>query len=128
MILTLLLRDNENMKKKGLLLLSLTVILLTAYFTLVLNSPPPNTATEGEIETAVNQARHLYTQRKEGKMDFSEGPCISNALMPGWVVDIAHRPRQSIDDLPQNQCAAFLEGRAKHFVELDPEGDLIRAQ
>ena len=48
--------------------------------------------------------------------------------MPGWVVDIAHSPRLSIDDLPENQCPAYLQGSAQHFVELDPKGNLIRAK
>jgi hypothetical protein len=61
-------------------------------------------------------------------MDFSCGPCLSDALMPDWVLDVAHNPRQAMDDLPSNQCPSFREGRAKHFVELDLEGNLIRAK
>jgi len=48
--------------------------------------------------------------------------------MPGWVLDLVHNPRQPIDDLPENQCNSFVEGRSKHFVELDIEGDLIKAK
>ncbi len=48
--------------------------------------------------------------------------------LPDWVCDIAHSPRQSeIDDLPENQCSAYREGRAKHFVEVDMNCNLIRA-
>jgi hypothetical protein len=46
--------------------------------------------------------------------------------MPKWVVDVAHDPRQAVDDDPANQCEAYREGEADHFVELDPQGRLIR--
>ena len=63
---------------------------------------------------------HLYYS--SGRWQF----CLSNFLISGWVLDIAHNPREAIDDLPQNQCSAYLSGQAKHFVELDLNGDLIR--
>lgn len=115
------------MSKKSLFLLVLVTIVLTAYLTLVTNNGSSK-LTRAEIETATNQAKHLYKQEKDKDRDFSDGPCLSNALMPSWVVDIAHNPRQPIDDLPQNQCPGFREGQAQHFVELDPEGNLIRAK
>ncbi len=114
--------------KINLLALVLIVILLTAYFTLALSSSPKKGASKAEADTAVNQAKYFYNQRKQIGEDFSSGSCLSNALMPGWVVDIVHSPRQSVDDLPENQCSAFIEGRAKHFVELDTLGNLVRAQ
>lgn len=115
------------MPKTLLLSISLTVITLTALATLFLNSVSQKSTSKSEIDTAINQAKFLYRQRKEQGQDFSNGPCLSDALMPSWVVDIAHNPRQSIDDYPENQCPAYLEGRADHFVELDLEGNLIRA-
>lgn len=54
-----------------------------------------------------------------GDSDFTVGPCLSNAIIPDWVCDIAHEPRQAIDDDPANQCAAFHDGTAHHFVEVD---------
>ena len=60
--------------------------------------------------------------------DLSDGPCLSNKVIPDWVADIAHNPRQDIDNLPANQCSAYLSGEAKHFVEIDLEGNLIKAQ
>lgn len=80
------------------------------------------------LDKAVNQAKHVFSQNKKLGVDFSSGPCLTNALMPGWVADIAHNPRLAIDDLPENQCQAYKEGRASHFVELDPDGNLIRAK
>lgn len=104
----------------------MVVVLTSATVTILTNvDKGPSRA---EIDTAINQAQLVYRDRKMGGEDFSKGPCLSNALMPNWVLDIAHSPRQPIDDLPQNQCPAYLEGRAKHFVELDLDGNLIRAR
>lgn len=89
-------------------------------------STPP--VPKSEEETAINQAKYLYDQRKKAGEDFSSGPCLSNALLPGWVLDLVHSPREKIDDSPENQCPAYLEGGAVHFVELDLEGNLIRAK
>ncbi len=116
------------MPKLRLLAIALVVIVLTGLLTIFLNSGGQKATPKSEIDTAVNQAGHLYRQEKATGRDFSSGPCLSNALLPGWVVDIAHSPRMPLDDLPENQCPAFREGRAQHFVELDPEGNLIRAR
>jgi hypothetical protein len=63
--------------------------------------------------------------------DLNNGPCLLDPDpypdMSNWVCDIAHDPRQDVDNLPENQCSAFREGRAKHFVELDENCNLIRA-
>jgi len=77
---------------------------------------------------AIARAMELYRQLRAQGVDFSHGPCLSEEVVPGWCVDIVHNPRQPVDDLPENQCASFREGRVRHFVELDPEGNLIRAR
>ena len=117
-----------TMPKNLLLVLALIVILITAYLTLLINAPSPKSVSKSEVETAINQAQYLYRQEKAKARDFSNGPCLSDALLPNWVLDIAHHPRLPADDLPQNMCPGYIEGRALHFVELDPEGNLIRAQ
>ncbi len=116
------------MPKLTLLIIVLTVIILTSFATLVFHSGTQTVISKSEIDSAVNQAQHVYRQTKLSGGDFSNGSCLSNALMPDWVADIAHSPRLPIDDLPENQCSAYLEGRAKHFVELDVDGNLIRAK
>lgn len=55
------------------------------------------------------------------------GICASENLESGWVCDIAHNPRQGIDDLPQNQCQNYRNEKAYHFVEVDPDCNLIRS-
>lgn len=116
------------MNKITILSLSLGVILIASFLTLTTNTNSSRELKKSEIDTAINQAGLLYNLSKQQGVDLSSGPCLSNALLPGWVLDIAHNPRQEIDDLPQNQCPAFREGNAQHFVELDSEGNLIRAK
>lgn len=115
------------MPKTFLFIIALTTILLTGYLTVTINTDSTRIP-KSEIKIAINQAKHLYRQEKEKNRDFSNGPCLSDALLPNWVVDIAHNPRLPVDDLPQNQCLGYREGKALHFVELDPEGNLIRAK
>lgn len=118
------------MSKLFLLVLTLAVIILTSLVVFLSSdqSFEYKPGVSDEFDAAVNQAKYIYKLRKEAGEDFSLGPCLTNALMPGWVVDIVHNPRQKIDDLPENQCPAFLEGKAKHFVELDTEGSFVRAR
>ncbi len=81
-----------------------------------------------EADQAVAQAQYFYNQAKDQKVDFKDGPCLSNALISGWVLDLAHSPREVLDDLPENQCKAYLEGSAKHFIEMDLQGNLLRVK
>jgi hypothetical protein len=85
---------------------------------------------EAEKDKAAAAAKAAYAKAEMAGTDFSKGPCIAERLpgLPDWVADVAHDPRQSVDDQPANQCARFRNGEAGHFVELDPNGKLIRAQ
>jgi len=59
-------------------------------------------------------------------IEAKDSPCLSNEIIPDWVCDIAHNPRQSVDDELENQCSAFREGLAHHFVEVDGNCNLIK--
>jgi hypothetical protein len=87
--------------------------------------------TTGAETAAVAAAEVAYAQAKASDTDLTDGPCIANPLpapLDDWVVDVAHDPRTDVDDDSANQCSAFRDGTAGHFVELDPDGNLIRAQ
>lgn len=72
--------------------------------------------------------RKCQEELKAGK-DLSKGPCLLNPIqeVKGWVCDVAHSPRVTIDNNPENQCSAFREGKANHFVEVSPECIFIRS-
>lgn len=60
--------------------------------------------------------------------------CLSNQIHINdknseetWVCDVAHQPRTAEDNLPVNQCSSYRAGKAKHFVEVTPECEFIRA-
>lgn len=80
------------------------------------------------VDKAVGQARKVYEEKKDEGIDFSNGPCLSNDLIKGWVLDLVHEPRTAVDSKPEYQCAALREGRATHFVEMDLEGNVIRVK
>ena len=87
-----------------------------------------NDSSQADKDKAIAAARFLYAG--QAKRDLSSGPCLSESL-PGisdWALDIAHDPRQPVDDRPANQCQSVRDGDTDHFVELAPDGQLIRAQ
>jgi len=58
----------------------------------------------------------------------TDGPCLSNGIVRGWVCDVAHDPRISwIDDKEENKCSEFGVGENTHFVEVTSECKLIKA-
>jgi hypothetical protein len=85
---------------------------------------------QSDRDRAVDKAQAVYRQATATGRALSEGPCIAETI-PGlrdWVVDIAHDPRQPADDDPANQCERYQSGQAHHFVELDADGTLIKAE
>lgn len=91
-----------------------------------IKSPSPQGPVFGADDEILKNALNLYIEKKEAGVDFSNGPCLGK-VANDWVLDIAHEPRQKIDEDPKNQCQDFSEGKVKHFIEFDPDGKLIRA-
>ena len=83
---------------------------------------------EGVEATAIAAAKAAYQKARLEGRDLSSGPCIADPLIPNWVADVAHDPRQPVDDEPANQCASYRSGESEHVVELDPDGNVIRAE
>ena len=81
-------------------------------------------------KNAVQECINLCLEMKS-KQNLTNGPCLSDNnpkwKIKDWVCDVAHWPRLPVDNLPENQCKDFREGRAHHFVEVDPECNFIRA-
>ncbi len=70
---------------------------------------------------------------KEGK-DLSNGTCLSdnnpNWTVENWVCDVAHSPRQPVDNQRENQCNEWWDGYQKrsppNFVEVTPSCEFIK--
>lgn len=116
-------------RKRSLLMISVLLVISTVAITLLLFSEKDTAYKPGisrEADEAVRQALQLYKDKKSTGYDFSTSKCFTNDLMKNWAVDLVHVPRNSSDNLPENQCHSFLEGRAKHLIEIDKDGNLIR--
>ena len=68
---------------------------------------------------------------EQANFDLSNGPCLSDDNpewdVEDWVCDVAHWPREDVDNKPENQCKVYREGKAKHFVEVNPNCEFIRS-
>lgn len=95
-------------------------------------STPSATPQKTVSELAKEACVSLCLQEKQKNLpNWNDGPCLGNPLTgfegaSGWVCDVAHSPRQEIDNNPANQCSAFRDGSASHFVEVDAECGLIK--
>ena len=62
--------------------------------------------------------------------DLDVGPCLLNPIeeVPDWVCDVAHDPRNPVDNDPANQCSSYRNKFANHFVEVKSNCEFIRAR
>lgn len=90
-------------------------------------SPTPSSPNFTGNEDAFKNALNLYIQKKQEGTDMTSGPCLGK-IADDWVLDIAHNPRLPEDDKPQNQCADYVSGKVRHFIEMDPDGKLITSR
>ena len=84
-------------------------------------------ANQTEKDRATAACIELSQSSLSNGQDLTNGPCLSNEIISNWVCDVAHSPRQAVDNLAENQCSAYREGLAKHFVEIDANCNFIRA-
>ncbi len=99
---------------KKIIFLLITIVLLSG----CVNKPA------SEKDTAISAC---IEKCRSTTQDLSNGPCLSNEIITNWVCDVAHSPRQTVDNLAENQCSAYREGKASHFVEVDINCNLITA-
>ena len=104
------------MKRIVYLLGALAIIVIVAYVLISERRPP------------INQCVNICKESLAKGKNLTNGPCLANPLPsnPDWVCDVAHSPRQAVDNLKQNQCSAYGK-TAKHFIEVDPSCHFIRA-
>jgi hypothetical protein len=88
-----------------------------------------------EMQTTTEEKAKLecvfLCESMKSKIDLSNGPCLSDDNpdwdVEDWVCDVAHSPREPVDNLPENQCQDYRERKATHFVEVDPDCNFIKA-
>ena len=102
-------------------IITLVVILIILFVIWKKESPSPEKTEEKILINTL--AFNLYSQKKSEGMQFSS-QCLGT--IGDYAVDIVHVPRSSEDNLVENQCADFREGKVSHFIELEKDGNVVR--
>jgi hypothetical protein len=84
------------------------------------------TSNDARAANATYACQQKCVQLSSSLMDFTNGPCLDDAIAPDWVCDMAHYPREAVDNDPANQCPSYGK-TAHHFVEVTEHCRLIRA-
>ena len=109
------------MRTKNFTLFLLSFLLLIFVLSgCIIRAPLP------EESGQVIQCISLCQQKISNGANLSNGPCLAENYVNDWVCDVAHSPRQPVDNLPENQCPTFRQGNAHHFVEVDEECNVIK--
>src|SRR5438093_8903554 len=63
----------------------------------------------GDQAKAIAEAKVVFRKAQSKGDDLNAGPCIAQTLpgLPDWAADVAHDPRQPVDDQPANQCQSY---------------------
>jgi hypothetical protein len=109
------------------LIIGIVVVMAVAAVAIFLIQPDMPTGSVIQGSDEVSACITKCTVAKTLGEDLSNGPCLSNSIVEGWVCDVVHDPRIDSDDLPENQCSGF-GTTAEHFVEVDLDCNLIRVQ
>lgn len=104
------------------------ILILLGLLILVSGCVQKSGQAQSEIENLKQECIQACQQALKNNQDLSEGPCLLDPMEnEEWVCDVAHTPRQSVDNKRENQCNAWYEGTAKHFIEVTPECKFIKA-
>lgn len=76
-----------------------------------------------EQQEAIECALSLYKQKKNSGMNFLS-QCLG--ACKNYAVDIVHVPRNNEDNLVENQCSDYRQGKVHKFIELDKLGEIVR--
>mgnify|MGYP001598639841 CR=1 FL=1 len=80
-----------------------------------------------EQQDVVSCALDLYNQEKNKLTDKAtefSSQCLGSC--GDYAVDIVHVPRTNEDNLAENQCSDYREGKVSKFIELDKAGEIVR--
>lgn len=92
-------------------------------------APSGSTDTDDVTQQAIQACIQVCMDARDAGADLEDGPCLSDSepdMPEGWVCDVAHSPRQAVDNQPANQCPSFGK-TASHFVEVYPSCEFLRS-
>jgi len=71
------------------------------------------------VKCVINLYQSAYTM----KMNFNS-QCLGTC--GNYSVDIVNVPRNSDDNLPENQCSDYKNNLTNNFIEIDKQGNIVR--
>lgn len=116
------------MKARFLVLVPLLIMLLVSFSGCAQSPADTMTAEEKYEQSLVDSCTNECKIMKATAVNFENGPCLLDPMPQNksWVCDIAHEPRESADGLAENQCQAFRNQLATHFIEVTPDCVFLR--
>jgi len=105
------------------LVIAAIVVVILAFYIFYLPQKPSQKL-QSLVDLCVQACKNAAKTRK-----LEEGPCLLDPMPEDadWVCDVAHWPRQAIDNQPENQCQSYRNQTSHHFIEVTPDCDFIRA-
>jgi hypothetical protein len=108
----------------------ISTLILAVFLSGCVEQPEQQTTTTTTAQTPKEKAKAACMQKcldaLSAGQNLSNGPCLDNKIAEGWVCDVAHSPRQAMDNEKANQCSEY-GITANSFVEVDPSCNFIRA-
>lgn len=113
------------MEKRKIILITLLVFFSILLLPIIFYFINKEEEKKKAIEICLEECRNEILKGR----DLFNGPCLLNPIkeLPDWVCDVVNVPRQNIDNLRENQCSYYYEGKAKHFVEVSINCEFVRA-
>jgi hypothetical protein len=110
--------------------LALAIMFVVAAIAVIAFIFAPRPLQVSDADRAMYACIFLCKSWRDQGMNLDNGPCLSSGSdaweLDDWVCDVAHWPRQAVDNQPGSQCPEYGE-TASHFVEVSPACDFIRA-
>jgi len=107
---------------------SFALIIILILISLVFISSCKKINEENETKSKlVGECIQACNEAISNGQNLSDGPCLLDPMSNNhWVCDISHKPRLNIDNKKENQCNAWNNHTADHFIELTPKCELIK--
>lgn len=77
-----------------------------------------------EQQELINCSNYLFGKLAIGSDVRINSQCLGTC--GNYAVDIVHAPRIEEDNLIENQCEDYRNGKVSHFIELDNTGEIVR--